>query len=83
MTPFRSVIRKSFGSCTADPNAVAHFPVVGAKKSTQSAGTMTITASTAKPSDAKQSYARSERPSATAAEPAHADGLAHAGAASR
>ena len=28
MTPFRIVIRKSFGSWTAEPNAVAHLPVV-------------------------------------------------------
>ena len=35
MTPFSSVIRKSFGSWTAEPNEVAYLPVVGARNSTQ------------------------------------------------
>ena len=49
MTPFRTVIRKSFGSWTAEPNAVAHFPVVGAKKRTQRAGATTTTESRIQP----------------------------------
>ena len=38
MTPLRKVMRKSFGSWTAEPKLVANLPVVGARNSTQSTG---------------------------------------------
>jgi hypothetical protein len=40
-----SVIRKSFGSWTAEPKDVPYFPVVGARNRTQMTGKRRISAS--------------------------------------